>query len=113
MINLLALTQDQIENTSIGMASLYALIGFAVVFLGITLLVVVISLMGVIFDKIPAMFKKGKKKKPVPAAAPIVQQLDDLDDETVAVITAAIMAYYQKQQVPCDFVIKKIKRSKI
>ena len=28
-----------------------------------------------------------------------------------AVITAAITAYYQKQQIPCEFVIKKIKRN--
>ena len=58
-----------------------------------------------------------KEKLPVetsPQTAPTTQISvgeSEVDEETQAVITAAITAYYQKQQIPCEFVIKKIKRN--
>ena len=94
----------------LGEAAIYALIGFFVVFLGISFLILVVWLVGLAIGK----FTNGAKKKAAAKVEPVVQAVQDnamLDDETVAVITAAIAAYYQKQQIPCEFVIKKIKRN--
>ena len=35
---------------------------------------------------------------------------EELSDEVVAVITAAIAAYYQKENKKCEFTVKRIKR---
>lgn len=69
--------------------------------------------------------KKAKKeelekaKAAQASSAEIIELLDqtkpasdanELDEETVAVITAAIMAYYQNSNPKCEFTIKRIKR---
>ena len=94
----------------LGEAAIYALIGYLVVFVGIAFLILVVWLLGLGIEK----FTKMAKKKAAVVTTPVVEKAQDeesLDDETVAVITAAITAYYQKQQIPCEFVIKKIKRN--
>jgi hypothetical protein len=35
---------------------------------------------------------------------------DELSDEVIAVITAAIAAYYQQENKKCEFTVKRIKR---
>ena len=35
---------------------------------------------------------------------------DEITEETVAIITAAIMAYYEKNNPKCEFTVKRIKR---
>ena len=52
-------------------AGLYALLGYAVVFFGIVLLMIVVTIMGKIF--VAAGNKKNAKPAPAPAAAPVVQ----------------------------------------
>ena len=55
--------------------------------------------------------KAEKKQEPavVPKEAP-VKESDGLSEEEVAVITAAIMAYYAKEKPKCEFTVKRIKR---
>lgn len=109
MLDLLA---KEVTYVDLGTAALYAVIGLLVVFIGIAFLVLVVWLLGLAFTHLPQKFEKKEKvleKVETPATTVAVE---DLDEQTVAVITAAIAAYYQKQQIPCEFVIKKIKRTK-
>jgi len=110
LLEYIEINGETITKANLGEAALYAVIGFAVVFLGIAFLVLVVWAVGKIFEGVD---KAKAEKKPVPQEPSAVQSTtDEVDDETIAVISAAIAAYYQKQAVPCEFVIKKIKRSK-
>lgn len=93
-----------------GASAIYALIGFIVVFIGIALLVGIVWGVGKVLSvKAPAKKQeKSTPKKESAQAAPAVN--DDIDEETVAVITAALAAYYQTNNPSCGFVVKRIKR---
>lgn len=96
---------------SVGDASLYALIGFLVVFAGIALLIGVVWSIGKLMSMKTPVKKQEKpsvktESKPV-AAAP---KQDEVDEETAAVIMAALTAYYQTNNPSCGFVVKRIKR---
>ena len=88
-----------------GEIALYALLGFLVVFLGITILIFVVWLVGKILNTKPT-----KKEKSVQEPLPVATESDGMDEETVAVITAALMAYYQTANPKCSFVVKRIKK---
>ena len=92
-------------------ALLYALIGFLVVFAGIALLIAVVWAVGKVMSAInpTAQPKKVEVKPKQTQVAPVVIE-NDVDEETVAVITAALMAYYQKTNPQCGFTVKRIKR---
>lgn len=88
---------------------LYALIGYLMVFAGIILLIAIVWIVGkVISSNKPA----PKTEKPVKENVEIVSipNKEELDEETVAVITAALMAYYQENKPYCGFIVKRIKR---
>ena len=108
MFNLL-LPEGYPKNIGIGEALINALIGFAVVFLGISILVGVIYLVGFIMKGTKS---KKQKKTEVKVQEPVsvVPASDETDEETVAVIMATIMAYYEKENRKCDFVVKRIKK---
>ncbi|MBQ7368605.1 MAG: OadG family protein [Clostridia bacterium] len=93
---------------------LYALIGFLVVFAGISLLIAVVWAVGKVMSAInPTAQPKAKAKVEKPAQTaekPVVANSDGVDEETVAVITAALMAYYQNTNPQCGFTVKRIKR---
>ncbi len=97
-------------------ALLYALIGFLVVFAGIALLIAVVWLVGKVMSGIkPTAKPKVKEEKPKQSvqqtqSTPVVAGANDIDEETVAVITAALMAYYQNSNPQCGFTVKRIKR---
>ena len=118
-----------------GEASLFALIGFLVVFAGIAFLIFVVWLVGkvmpIINDKLAWLVglvgkvmsiindklatKKQVKKETVPVQQEPQQMVtsaesDDVDEETVAVIMAALMEYYQTNNPKCAFTLKRIKR---
>ena len=86
--------------------------GLLVVFFGISVIVLVISIIGTIMKK--------KKDRPVKtetetsAVAPVVTHNDSSDEEEQARIRAAIVAvltaYYFDKGSNCEFRIKKIKR---
>ena len=103
------------DSTSVGEAALYALLGFAVVFFGIIFLIGVIWLVGKVIDKVNGLNKAAKGPKQPAANAPVqnttpMNASDEITDETVAIITAAIMAYYQQTNPKCEFTVKRIKR---
>lgn len=92
-------------------AALYGLIGFAVVFAGIAFLIFIVWLVGKLFTNT----KSAPKSKPKPTSVeekPVVAAAvsDDLDEETVAVIMAALTAYYENNYPKCEFTVKRIKR---
>ena len=112
MINLLSSTLPEGGKiVGVGEAALYATIGYLIVFLGISFLIFVVWAVGMFFKHGPQKFSKKIKTSALPVDKSIAQSTNDLDAQTIAVITAAIAAYYQQQQIPCEFVIKKIKRN--
>ena len=113
--SLLVNVADKTRAVGIDEAALYALLGFVVVFLGIVFLIGVIWLVGKVMGKVNGLGKAVKTPKetvaeaPQQSAAPISNS-DEITDETVAIITAAIMAYYQQTNPKCEFTVKRIKR---
>lgn len=98
------------REVSIGTASLYALIGFLVVFAGIIFLIAVVWLVGKFFIKTKSSNKVlENSKEDIPKPAPI-SSTEEIDEETLAVITAALMAYYEKNNPKCGFTLKRIKK---
>mgnify|MGYP003303982005 CR=1 FL=1 len=94
-------------------ASLYALLGFLVVFLGIAFLILIVWAVGKFMQKDAPVAKKAApapvKKEKVEVTAPPAQE-DVVSEETIAVITAAIMAYYEKNNPKCEFTVRRIKK---
>jgi sodium pump decarboxylase gamma subunit len=102
-----------LANVSISEAAIYAVLGFAIVFGGIAFLILVVWLVGKVMVKSTAK-PVEKKEKPSSQAATntlaATETTEEISEETVAVITAAIMAYYQQTQPKCEFTVKRIKR---
>ncbi len=125
-LNLLAAAFDpslKDKEISVGEAAVDALIGFCVVFAGIALLVFIVWGVGKIMQNASLGNGKGGKKaapktaqKPAikpektQAVAPVKAADEGIDDETVAVIAAAIAAVYEAERRSCGFVVKRIKR---
>ena len=108
LFNLLA---DAYRPVEIGEATLYALIGYLIVFIGITFLILVVWLVGKFMS--PAKQAAKPVQKAAAKAEPVVSTVaatDGIDEETLAVITAALMAYYQSNNPKCEFTVKRIKR---
>ena len=89
-----------------------ALVGLGLVFLGLIILIILISLMGKIFESV----NSGKRDTPAPAPVPepvpeiLTEEVSYQDDaELVAVITAALMAYEQKTGKA--LVVRSVRRS--
>lgn len=113
------------KNISVGEAAIDALLGFITVFVGIALLVLIVWAVGKAMQSVES--KNGGEKKPkvkkepqaakqtsepvksAPAEATISAS-NGLDEETIAVISAAIAAYYAGENRTCGFVVKRIKR---
>ena len=99
------------KSYSLGEGALFSLVGFIIVLLVLALLVGIFYLSGFIFQS--KAFNKPKKDK----AKPTTAQKDDVeeDEEVVAAITAAITCILSSESgddVPPEFVIKRIKRKK-
>ena len=112
MVYSLLAAADKTRAVSIGEAALYALLGFLIVFIGIAFLILVVWLVGKVVAFIEN--KQNQKETPAPVVAETLavdESIDEeLTEETVAVITAALMAYYQKNNPKCEFTVKRIKR---
>ena len=111
LANLLDTSVDQYITKST--ALLYAVVGFIVVFIGIAFLILILWAVG------KAMSGKNgvqtKKQEPVKAVETVKKSVtavdsDAISEETLAVITAALMAYYQTNKPKCEFTVKRIKR---
>lgn len=110
---------NNLLSVTIGEAALYALIGFLVVFGGIAFLIFVVWLIGKALAYLRGEpLSKPKtvvKKVATPKSEHVSQAIavadgEELSDETVAVITAALMAYYKQTKPACGFIVKRIKR---
>ena len=115
--NLLTMTAEELaektRDVSLPEAALYALLGFLMVFVGITFLIFIVWVIGKVMNASKPKEKVlVKEKEPATALSEISVSQDEtaVDDETVAVIMAALMAYYQKNNPKCEFTVKRIKR---
>ena len=108
--NLPAGYQDVLIET----AALYAAIGFLVVFAGIAFLIFIVWLVGKLMakpqTKPQAIEKKVEVVEKTPSATPMQPLQEEVDEETVAVIMAALTAYYETNYPKCEFTVKRIKR---
>jgi Na+-transporting methylmalonyl-CoA/oxaloacetate decarboxylase gamma subunit len=89
-----------LRHLNIGEAGLYALLGYAVVFLGLVLLMTVVTIIGKIFI---AKANKEAKATPAPVAAPVEEapkatapgsagqlKLHDVEPKTAAMLMAIV-----------------------
>ncbi len=89
-----------------GTGAFYALFGFLFVFIGIVLLVLFFTVFGLVMKKLGER-KKEDVRESVVIAPP---QEEGISPELVAVITAALAAYYEEAPQKCDFIVRRIKR---
>lgn len=95
----------------IGEGAFMAVFGFIFVFLGIVVMILLFTGLG----KVMAIINGKKNGKPVSAKPSAARARktnadDQADDELIAVITAAIAAYYEGENTKCDFVVRRIKK---
>lgn len=88
---------------------LYAGLGFLIVFVGIAFLILIVWMVGKIIAR-----NKDIAKPAETIVSSIKQEVvsdgEEISEETVAVIMAALMAYYQTQGPKCEFTVRRIKR---
>ena len=114
MWNLLANSADSsYRQATPAEIALYAGLGFLIVFVGIALLIFVVWAVGKMIGGASKSNSSAEPAVDVSAAkseTPLEVADDGLSDEVIAVITAAIAAYYQQQHKKCEFTVKRIKR---
>ncbi len=112
MLNTLLAATDKTREIGLSEAALYAVLGFAIVFVGIAFLILVVWLVGKVMSAGGKANKKAvqtEKSEMAPVTAPTPEQ-EELSGETVAVIMASLMAYYERTNPKCEFTVKRIKR---
>ena len=117
MLNFAAQTAP---NISVGEAGIYALLGYAVVFFGLILLMVVVMIMGKIFVA-AANRKKAAEPAPIVEAAPEITKptapgsagelkLHDVEPKTAAMLMAIVANKLDKPLNELRFIsIKEVK----
>ena len=112
MLNLL----DGWFKINLGDAAFYALLGFLFVFIGITLLILIFTLLGYIMKKVSVSKdnknrQQSKKQNDVSDSEPALElSNDEVTPELVAVLTAAVAACLQEENSKCEFVVRRIKK---
>lgn len=99
----------------VGDAAFYAVFGFAFVFVGIVILVLLFTALGKIMKEAnkprPPRRKSDKVTEPKPLEErPAAGNQEGVTPELIAVISAAVAAYYEGENVKCDFVVKRIRK---
>lgn len=94
------------EEGMIGEGAFYALFGFVFVFLGISLLILIFTGLGLVMKK---WNERGKTEQRESVVLPS-GETEEIPPEIAAVISAAIAAYYEEAPERCAFVVKRIKR---
>ncbi|MDE6059356.1 MAG: OadG family protein [Clostridia bacterium] len=99
----------------VGEGAFYALFGFLIVFAGIVILILLFTALGKIMEQVNKPHKqrkprKSKKKEDEIPEGVIEQAEDGVTPELVAVISAAVAAVYESENVKCDFVVKRIRK---
>ena len=86
-------------------------LGMLVVFLGIAIIVVFVSLTGNVFSKVDKQKVKQEQVKNVEPKIPQNVNDKDIEEEVKVAIIAAISAYYfNKSNSKCDFIVRKIRK---
>ena len=98
------------EYIPVSLSALYALIGFAVVFAGIALLILVVWAVGKVMHRNQAPVQTKQREVTAVQQEVAVADNNEISEETVAVIMAALTAYYQTNNPKCEFTVKRIKR---
>lgn len=110
MLNhLLAVTEPPLGN-NLSQGLFTFVLGMLVVFLGIAIIVIFVSLAGNVFNK--SEKKEEVKSVEVVEEAPVVVE-EGIPEHVKVAIIAAISAYYfnnEESKSNCDFVVRKIKR---
>lgn len=109
MMNFLA-AADAYRKATLGESALYAFLGFAVVFLGISFLIIVVWMVGKILSLAEGRKQKFTETEKVSDKLHQTPDENELSEETIAVIMAALAAYYEKENKKCEFTVKRIKR---
>ncbi len=102
----------------VGEGAFYAAFGFLFVFLGIVVLIILFTALGKIMKEVnkprkPRSKRRGGKKSKADSPETETAQgptQEGVTPELIAVISAAIAAYYENENVKCDFVVKRIKK---
>lgn len=98
-----------LDNVSTG--TLTFVLGIVVIFLGMTVLVLAVSLMGSIMTKIDEKkAQKVEEKKDVEVTSFEEEQSDEIPEHVKVAIVAAIAAYYADSGVKNEFKVRKIKK---
>ena len=95
-------------NTPLGNGIFVFILGMIVVFLGMLIIVVSVTLCGKLIGKNKT--KKPTLKKIEDNGEMVKNQKEEISPEVKAAIVAVISAYYFEKKSTCDFVVKKIKR---
>lgn len=93
-------------GSALGYGGIVMVIGMLIVFVGLTILILCVSLMGKIFKSINQK-KKAVTPEPAPAAAP-APAADPMEDKQLIAVIAAALAAYDKSGK--QLVIKKVRR---
>lgn len=102
-------TGNEIPVVSIGESLIYALVGFAITFLGVAILIFLIWLVGKVMKLVTGKLKSKKQAKQASVPAEISEN-DGVSEEVRVAIIAAISAYYMSENSSCEFKVKRIKR---
>ena len=103
------ITGNEIPVVSIGESLIYALVGFAITFLGVAILIFLIWLVGKIMKSVTGKLESKKQAKPASVPAEKSEE-DGVSEEIRVAIIAAISAYYLSENSNCEFKVKRIKR---
>lgn len=109
MLNLLA-KMNKMDPVPGGLYTF--VLGILVVFLGIAIIVLFVTIAGKIFsaekqpkEKVQPVKEEAKVEQPA-----IVEDNNEVPEHIKVAIVAAITAYYEEAKSNCDFVVKKIRR---
>ena len=112
MFNCFLTVNDKSRDIPISEAAVYSLLCLLIIFLGIAFLIAVVWLVGKIISKSGTATENKETQKNVVLPVPETPNTEEIDEETVAVIMAALMAYYEKINPKCEFTVRRIKKLK-
>ncbi len=109
-MNLLAL-----KGMSDGVTVLFTFVlGMLIVFFGMAIIILFLSIIGKVFDKVSGKQPKKSVEKPQKTveSSPIqVHKTDEVDEKTrVAIISAIYALLQQENKSQCEFIVRKITR---
>lgn len=108
MNNLLSFAESFKANLPLGLFMF--ILGMLVIFFGMTIIVLVVSVIGKIMTKSTSAPKKVEEA-PIQEVSQVQVESEEIPDHVKAAIVAAITAYYfNENSSKCEFRVKKIKR---